>query len=178
MAQGDIIQMIPTGSVYMFPVNSVLPGYLECNGATVSRTTYAALFAVIGITYGSGDGSTTFELPDLRGEFVRGWDHGKGTDSGRDIGTNQSEDTKAHNHTASSNSTGSHSHSLYNKGSSNCGLGSIWGVESLMNCNNHGYARSGAIVSSGNHSHTITVNDSTGDETRPRNVALMYCIKT
>ena len=176
MAQGDIIQMIPTGSVYMFPVNSVLPGYLECNGATVSRTTYAALFAVIGITYGSGDGSTTFELPDLRGEFVRGWDNGKGTDSGREIGTNQSEDTKAHNHTASSNTTGSHTHTV--RDVSTASYTNTSHLQITTNTNTTPNYKSGYVSTDGNHSHTITIDNSTGDETRPRNVALMYCIKT
>lgn len=73
-------------------------GWLECNGALVSRATYAALFAAIGATYGAGDGSTTFKLPDLRGEFVRGWDHGRGIDGGRVFGSAQSDAFKAHNH--------------------------------------------------------------------------------
>ena len=64
-------------------------GWLKCNGALLSRTTYAALFAVIGTTYGAGDGSTTFALPDLRGEFLRGLDDGRGVDGGRALGSAQ-----------------------------------------------------------------------------------------
>ncbi|WP_231679148.1 phage tail protein, partial [Ralstonia pseudosolanacearum] len=52
--------------------------------------TYAALYAEIGTTFGAGDGAATFNLPDLRGEFLRGWDDGRGVDSGRGIGTWQS----------------------------------------------------------------------------------------
>ena len=79
----------PTGSVYTFAGATVPTGWLKCNGALLSRTTYAALFAVIGTTYGAGDGSTTFALPDLRGEFVRGFDDARGVDSGRALGSKQ-----------------------------------------------------------------------------------------
>ena len=50
-----------------------------------SRTTYANLFNVIGTSFGAGNGSTTFNVPDLRGYFIRGWDNGKGTDAGKNI---------------------------------------------------------------------------------------------
>lgn len=79
----------PTGSVYTFAGATVPTGWLKCNGALLSRTTYAALFAVIGTTYGAGDGSTTFALPDLRGEFVRGFDDARGVDTGRALGSAQ-----------------------------------------------------------------------------------------
>ena len=81
----------PAGSIIMFSASTPPSGYLECDGAAVSRTTYADLFAVIGEDFGNGDGSTTFNLPDLRGEFVRGWDNGAGVDSGRALGTNQAD---------------------------------------------------------------------------------------
>ena len=77
------------GLVQWYAGNTPPTGWLECNGNAVSRTTYAALFSAIGTTYGVGDGSTTFNLPDLRGEFVRGWDHGRGADSGREFGSYQ-----------------------------------------------------------------------------------------
>ncbi|HCA7333183.1 TPA: tail fiber protein [Klebsiella pneumoniae] len=64
-------------------------GWLKANGEAVSRTIYAALFEAIGTTFGIGDGSTTFNLPDLRGEFIRGWDDGRGIDSGRGFGSAQ-----------------------------------------------------------------------------------------
>ncbi len=61
---------VPTGMISAF--NNVPEGWLQCNGAAVSRTTYAALFAVIGTKYGSGDGSTTFNLPNLHHKFIEG----------------------------------------------------------------------------------------------------------
>lgn len=63
---------LPAGFVIPFAANSVPSGYLLCNGAAVSRTTYANLFAAIGTTYGKGDGSTTFNLPNLTDRFIQG----------------------------------------------------------------------------------------------------------
>jgi microcystin-dependent protein len=74
------------------------PGWLKRNGAAVSRTTYAALFAAIGTTYGAGDGSTTFNLPEARGEFDRGWDDGRGIDPARVRGSSQGDALQGHNH--------------------------------------------------------------------------------
>ncbi len=80
---------VPPGGVFYLATSTVPTGYLECNGAAVSRTTFAALFAAIGTTYGAGDGSTTFNVPDLRGEFVRGWDHSRNVDAGRSLASFQ-----------------------------------------------------------------------------------------
>lgn len=60
------LELIPTATIVPWTASSLPSGFLECNGATVSRSTYAALFAVIGTTYGAGDGATTFELPDIQ----------------------------------------------------------------------------------------------------------------
>lgn len=79
------------GTIITFPINASPTGFLECNGALLSRTTYANLFAVIGTIYGAGNGSTTFNIPDLRGEFIRGFDNGRGVDSGRSFGSFQDE---------------------------------------------------------------------------------------
>lgn len=64
----------PVGSVVMHAGASAPSGYLLCRGQVVSRTTYAALFAVLGVTYGAGDGSTTFTLPNLQGRVPVGLD--------------------------------------------------------------------------------------------------------
>ncbi len=64
--------VMPVGLISTYGGSVAPVGWLICNGAAISRTTYADLFAVIGTTYGVGDGSTTFNLPDLRGVFVRG----------------------------------------------------------------------------------------------------------
>jgi len=62
----------PIGTIMAFPIDKIPNGWLICNGAAISRTTYKALFNVIGTTYGAGDGSTTFNLPDFQGKFLRG----------------------------------------------------------------------------------------------------------
>ena len=183
------VQGVPSGAVFCIAVATVPSDYLECNGAAVSRTTYAALFAVIGTAYGAGNGSSTFNLPDLRGEFIRGFDNGKGTDSGRSIATSQGEATKAHNHSASgsSTSTGAHNHPFL--ASNRAGDEDPWtgtGGEAKAFIGDQDGARftvaadSGKIFDNSDHNHTITVSvsNSSGAETRPRNIAMMYVIKT
>ena len=67
------IGLNPVGTIIAYAANGAIPdGYLPCNGAAVSRVTYAALFAVIGTLYGEGDGSTTFNLPDVTDRFLEG----------------------------------------------------------------------------------------------------------
>jgi microcystin-dependent protein len=83
-----------TGQVSFFAFSTAPTGWLKANGAEISRTTYAPLFAVIGTTYGSGNGTTTFNIPDLRGEFLRGWDDSRAVDSGRTFASSQSSQNK------------------------------------------------------------------------------------
>ena len=73
---------MPAGAVIFVAMDTAPSGYLKANGDAISRTTYADLFTAIGTTFGVGDGSTTFNLPDMRGEFARRWDDGRGVDSG------------------------------------------------------------------------------------------------
>jgi microcystin-dependent protein len=73
----------PVGTVTSFAGSTAPSGWLLCSGQTVSRTTYAGLFAVLNTTYGSGDGSTTFNIPDLRGRTIAGLDNMGGTAAGR-----------------------------------------------------------------------------------------------
>lgn len=81
----------PAGSLWQFAQGVMPPYFIYCNGGAVSRTTYAKLFAAIGTIYGVGDGSTTFNVPDFRGVFLRGLDNGRGIDSGRVLGSYQSD---------------------------------------------------------------------------------------
>lgn len=98
-AGGTWVVAVPAGAICAFGMSTVPTGWLYCNGQTVSRTTYARLFAAISTTFGAGDGSTTFALPDLRGYFARGWDDGRGVDTARAFGSNQADELKAHTHT-------------------------------------------------------------------------------
>jgi len=98
-AAGTFAAAVPVGSVTMYAANTAPTGWLECSGAAVSRTTYAGLFAAIGTVFGSGDGSTTFNVPDMRGEFARGWDNSRGIDPARAFGSAQADELEAHTHT-------------------------------------------------------------------------------
>ena len=84
-----ILQATPVSAVMHFARLNAPDGWLICDGTAILRTTYADLFNAIGTTFGAGNGSTTFNLPDLRGEFIRGFDGGKGVDTGRVFGTKQ-----------------------------------------------------------------------------------------
>lgn len=156
------------GTVQAWPSNTIPSGWLKCNGAAVSRTLYAALFNEIGTTYGAGDGSTTFNVPDLRGEFMRGLDDGRGVDSGRSIGTAQASTFASHSHTGSTDTHGGHNHAQFsNIGGSSVGAG---GYSSSASAN-------GTTGTAGAHSHAVTINASGGTETRPRNQAMHFIIK-
>lgn len=85
-------KLVRPGFVDWFAGTTPPDGWLACNGGTVSRTLYAALFAAIGVTYGAGDGATTFTLPDLRDDFIRG------ASASRAVGTRASDTTRSHTH--------------------------------------------------------------------------------
>ncbi len=97
--------LVPVGTVIWFAGTSAPTGYAICNGAAVSRSTFSALFAVVGTTYGAGDGSSTFNLPELRSEFVRGFDDGRV--STRAVGSTEAAANGEHNHNATQ---GNHAH--------------------------------------------------------------------
>lgn len=142
-------QLVPPGAVFHFARNTAPNGYLVCNGAIVSRTTYANLFAAIGTTFGAGNGTTTFGLPNLLGEFIRGWDGGRGIDSGRTFGSFQSDEFKSHSH-----SIRFFRRNIDGDGAEGDGSLAYW--VGLSN----GY-----------------IDNAGGLETRPRNIALLPCIK-
>lgn len=139
---------VPVGTIAAHPAN-IPGGWLECDGAAISRTDYAALFNEIGTTYGVGDGSTTFNIPDLRGEFVRGFDNGAGVDAGRSLASSQADEVGTHNHSVEMDRDSAQSGGGTNKD---------------------------LIVSSGGGVSRFT-QDHVGAETRPRNVAMYYGIK-
>jgi microcystin-dependent protein len=100
IAGGDypVIVGSEVGSVSAFAMPTAPTGWLVCDGSAVSRTEYADLFAAIGTIWGDGDGASTFNLPDLRGEFVRGFDDGRGVDAGRVFASAQADELKTHTH--------------------------------------------------------------------------------
>jgi hypothetical protein len=139
--------LVPAGAVQAFAMNSAPAGWLAADGTNVSRSTYAALFSAIGTTYGAGDGSTTFNLPDLRGYFVRGsGTNSDGTAAGT-FGAKQADDLKSHTHSGSF---------LLSSGPLNLG-GTGASILAPLTV--------GSVTATG------------GTETRPANIAMLYCIK-
>lgn len=136
------------GQIIMTGRASVPTGWLECNGAAVSRTTYASLFTAISTTWGVGDGSTTFNLPDMRGYFPRGYDNGRGIDTGRVLASNQTDEFEAHTHTITA------------------GTGSSGPTTNI------------SVDSGNSSAPKTTGSAGGATETRPLNVALIFLIKT
>jgi len=169
------VQYVPSGAVFWYAASTAPTGYLYCNGAAVSRSVYAALFAVVGTTYGVGDGSTTFNLPELRGEFIRGYNNqpSTGLDAGRVFASTQTDIIKNHTHPAStsvSDSGHQHQYAVITASSGSSFAGGGQGLGTALT--DTGYA---------NVSASTTISNNTGGsatETRPVNMALLPCIKT
>jgi microcystin-dependent protein len=150
---------VPSGTVITFAGPSAPTGYLECNGAALNTTTYATLFAAIGYYYG-GSGAS-FNLPDMRGIFARGWDHGRGIDAGRAIGSTQ----------LASLLTADHDNDSVDTPDLNTAVSSWqWDTVSPANYPNTMVS----YVQTANHS--AATGGAMGGA-RPINVAMMYCIK-
>jgi microcystin-dependent protein len=164
--------LLPAGAVQAFAMNSAPAGWLAANGSNVNRTTYAALFSAIGTTYGAGDGSTTFALPDLRGYFVRGSGvNGDGTAAGT-FGEKQADAFGSHAHTATTASAGSHTHTT---GGRYVTVDGGSAVTAYGGPGTYNYRQD--VNAAGAHTHTVTVAATGDTETRPKNIAMLYCIK-
>lgn len=137
------------GQIAEFARDTPPEGWLKANGAAVSRSVYASLFAAIGTRFGPGNGSTTFNLPDARGLFVRGWSDGSTTDAGRILGSLQLDDLKSHTHTPPNQS----------------------GINAAQ-------TPAGVKALGGSNFDTLSsVGFTGGSETRPINIAFLICIK-
>jgi len=152
VAAGTAMSLIPAGAALPFFGGTVHAGFLKANGAVVSRTSYAALFAEIGTIYGVGDGSTTFNLPDSRGEFLRGWDDARGVDAGRALGSWQVDQNLQHVHTF---------------GGSSAFIVSGFG----------GVVTTNVGLNAGATTAYKRMDVSGGTEARPRNLAVQFLIK-
>jgi microcystin-dependent protein len=198
---------IPVGTILPFAGGTVPSGWMLCDGSAISRTTYSTLFAIIGNAWGAGDNTTTFNVPDMRGVFMRGVDGSAGNDpsasirtalhpggnTGNNVGSFQGLATKlptsgftissngSHTHTASCSIGGTHSHTYsdyYGNGYVSANYPD--GTDGTLS------DASRTTASAGSHSHAITVDAdgihnhtlSGGDnETRPKNVYVNYIIK-
>lgn len=230
-SKAEARQLAPAGLIAHFARNSAPAGWLKANGSAISRSAYADLYAALGTVFGPGDGFTTFNLPDLRGEFIRGWDDARGVDGGRAFGSSQAGSIQSHAHTGSSDDAGNHAHSgsanaggAHNHAASSGAAGSHAHTKTYQyvagGALNYGFvyndpntyhgggdsrssggnktmqvstaadhahaisigtagrhAHSLAINTAGAHSHAITINAAGDAETRPRNLALLACVK-
>ena len=166
----DLLGMVPSGTVLYFAGRTAPAGWLKANGAAVSRTAYAALFAAIGTTYGAGDGRSTFNLPDLRGEFLRGWDDGRGVDPGRGFGFGQADAMRQHYHGIGYISPNNDDGAFVVRN---------WTTaeqQNLQFINGNGNSAIRTLSASSNLGTTNAIDESAG-ETRPRNIALLAIIK-
>ena len=194
----------PPGAVIWYAGNSAATGYFKANGDSIPNGSgnvqgisadFSGLYAIVG-----------GNLPDLRGEFIRAWADGRSSvDESRQIRSTQSQDTAAHNHPASTVSSGAHSHDTTGSSTHSHPFANAWSagaggddqsdyttggaIQTGFTANDADNRTYGSTTNSGshthsvnssgsNHTHTITVSNSNGGtETRPRNVALLACIK-
>lgn len=192
------LDILPIGAIFAFPSTGIPNGYLPCEGQELSTRQYPQLYALIGNTFGGNQ--RTFNLPDLQGLFIRGLDREGNIDCDseniREIGSIQEDSFQGHGHIASGKRTttdfeGSHQHELY-KEEHGGGMGTIF-----YSVNHDGYANSESckkgkvkISAAGSHYHScipqVEVGEPTNStygisrvssETRPTNMALIFCIK-
>ncbi len=183
---------VPVGTIVAFAgdLANLPEGWLYCDGASVDQTTYGVLYAAIGSSWGSSGGN--FNLPDLRGRFLRGVDGTANRDqdvgsrtpsatngnAGNNVGSIQSDGFKSHDHSANTGTggaaDGAHAHS-YRRVTDRVSLdwdfsgGTGWIIEN--------YNSSALTDGSGEHSHTVEIDATGGAETRPMNAAVHYIIK-
>lgn len=159
----ELFSILPAGTVLPFAGGTAPEGWAICDGSTVSRSEYSELYLAIGDSWGNGDGSTTFHLPDMRGRFLRGTDNAAGNDPdagsrtaansggnvGDLVGSVQGDAFKSHNH--------------------NFKHGPYGGDPQTVTSN--------AWNGNGQYNKTRTTLTSGGNETRPKNANVNYIIK-
>ena len=178
-AWGGLASGVPVGTILAHAANTPPTGFLECNGSNISRSTYATLFSAISTTFGVGDGSSTFALPDLRGQFIRGWANTGSTDASRVFGSTQTDQNKNHTHTTDSTSlTGGIRKISEGFGAGGSATGVFTKTQDGTNSITGSSSTSavGGVDFDGTHTHTISSSGG-GTEARPTNLALMYIIK-
>jgi len=137
---------LPVGAMVAFPVNKIAPGFLEIDGSVKSIAAYPDLATFLGTTFNTGgEGAGNFRLPESRAEFLRGWDHGRGVDAGRAIGSWQADELKSHLH--------------------------LYGSSAVI------ASGGGATAMQAANFNASTTAAAGGTETRPRNLAVMWCVK-
>ena len=200
-------ELLPIGSILIYPSERIPSGFLPCDGSELSKRTYPELYSLIKGTW--GETKDSFFLPDLQGQFVRGWDNDGDIDPGRVFGSIQNDAFQGHGHKfiveGQLSEDGSHSHSVYyndapirygkNTFSSDAQSTVVHYFYDWDTYYRYKYEykwsheNNYAVSRGGSHTHklpTMTVTDaiscanglvSPQNETRPKNIALMFCIK-
>lgn len=163
-------QTIPAGTIAMFGAPTAPDGWIPCDGRWLSRTQYPSLFAAIGEWWGRGDGQTSFSVPDLRGQFLRGWDAGRGVDANRTFASWQDSQNKVHSHSGTTTENGDHNHAYSKRIDTNDGPDGNHGWGWLDKATDY-------TSTAGRHSHALLINSEGGNEARPVNLAIQYIIK-
>ena len=166
---------VPTGMIAAFSMNAPPIGWLSCNGAEVDRITYSDLFIAISTAWGVGDGSTTFNVPELKGAILKGVGV---SDTSTDyvgptaVGAFQDDQNASHSHSGSTNTTGDHTHT------SGMSPDNTWNGPHFTGTYQYGWQNTNlGTTTNGNHSHTVSINADGGTEVRVYNRGVQYCIK-
>lgn len=183
-------EIVPVGSIMCFASPKCPTDYLPCDGRELPKPLFPDLYKVIGDTFGQPKESDGFLLPDLRGQFVRGYDDEGDLDPERKFGEPQEDAFQGHSHEVSSCSeNGSHYHYVAYKSEETLNAMTFFSTEYHHHVCNQGDSRKAGNYNTdknGNHKHEIVIGLPTDSiyqgvrvstETRPKNIALLYCIK-
>ncbi|WP_142416422.1 phage tail protein [Bartonella massiliensis] len=166
------IETFPSGFIATFAMQRVPDNWLLCDGAIYERKDYPQLFKAIGDKWGK-ESDTTFKVPDFRGMFLRGFDDGRGFDTGRQFADIQKDCIKSHTHVATIEEAGQHTHKFQYKG-----VG--WSANDIgrRNPSYHYEVITGTTDPAGAHTHKVSLSSTGETETRPVNATVVYAIKT
>ena len=173
------VEAVPTGTIVPWTASSLPTGFLECNGQAVSRSTYSALFAIVGTTYGAGDGSSTFALPDLQDNVAIGKSNNKAlasTGGANTVAATGNVGGSTANATLTESQLGSHDHaSPLRSGHSNLARQGMSNIRiQYVTTTNTSNAGDGNAHS---HNMSATFTGTASSVVQPY-VALIYVIKT
>lgn len=164
---------VPVGSIVPFPKAAISPGYLELDGSVQSIAAYPDLAKYLGTTFNTGgEAAGFFRLPESRGEFLRGWDHGRGIDAGREVGTAQKGSLQTLDSTLSTITvTGLYNTNIVPEANARAGFG----MDPVNPADYPGAAYGGVTAGGGAGLPAAEINNF--GVARPRNLAVMWCIK-
>lgn len=182
-------ELCPVGTIQAFATNSIPSGWVICDGRALSIAEYPDLYCAIGSIFGMKD-DNHFVIPDLRGRFIRGWDNAGKEDKDREFGSTQEDCIQQHSHTISCSEAGSHKHRIATNHLTRSYANTFFTDMTYREpCDYSGTSKDYDCGSSGGHTHSVKIGDMAksveypeieircGIETRPKNVALLFCIK-